>query len=299
MIISLAVIRMIRLSVNVLESTITLLEWIDTYHFSSMSDIVYSKIASISAEDIFNFASECGWVSENESIPFLTRRGYDLLNLQKQGVANDIKKQMLADYVLKASPIWSNRIPYGRSEAAIFMTKDEKVCFVEAGLLSERLCPGVINWWDTIANRIRERSYGVKNDIGRIGEMNTIKYERIRTEFEPKWMAVESNLVGYDVKSQQSKDDPTALLIEVKTSNLALSEACFHVTSNEWSVALTCTAYVFHLWCLHGDQKLLAVITPDEVYPYIPTNNLEGEWESTSIPFSCFKNKFVDSIERV
>ena len=112
-------------------------------------------------------------------------------------------------------------------------------------------------------------------------------------------MAVESNLVGYDVKSQQSKDDPAVLLIEVKTSNLALSEACFHVTSNELSVALTSIAYVFHLWCLHGDKKLLAIITPSEVYPYIPTNNLDGEWESTSIPFWCFKNKFVDSVKRV
>lgn len=107
-------------------------------------------------------------------------------------------------------------------------------------------------------------------------------------------MSVESNLAGYDIKSRMGKDNPNVLLIEVKASTFALSQAAFHVTSHEWGVALTSAAYVFHLWCLHGNEKMLATISPNDIQPYIPTNNLNGEWESTRIPFSCFINKFTE-----
>ena len=292
--ISLVVIRMIRLSVNTLTSAMALLKRLETYHFSSLSELAYSKIASISAEDIFVFSHNCGWVYEDESAPALTKRGVELLRLQEQGLHIDLKRQMLMDYVLKAAPIWSNRIPYGRREATIFMSKDEKACFSEAGLLSDRLDTGIIGWWDTLANHIRVQGQQVKNDTGRIGERNTIKYERVRTDSEPIWTSVDSNLAGYDIKSRLDKDNLDVLLIEVKASTLTLSQAVFYVTSYEWSVALTSTAYVFHLWCLSGNKKLLAVISPNDVQPYIPTNNLEGEWESAKIPFSCFESKFVE-----
>lgn len=201
---------------------------------------------------------------------------------------------MLKDYVIQLAPIWTNRIPYGRREAAIFMSKDERACFSEAKLLSPQLDSGVIDWWDTIANKIRMQAQQVNNDTGRIGERNSMKYERLRTDSEPIWMSVDSNLAGYDIKSKLSKDNPDALLIEVKASTSALDQAAFHVTSHEWRVAFTSAAYVFHVWCLLGNKKLLAIISPMDVQPYIPTNNLEGEWESAKIPFSCFESKFIE-----
>lgn len=285
---------MIRLSMNVLASALALLNRIETYTFSSLSELAYSKIASISAEDIFAFSSNCGWVSENENELALTKRGTGLLRLQTQGLLVDLKRQMLTDYVLKCAPIWSNRIPYGRREASIFMYKDEKACFADAGLLSDKLNPGIIGWWDTIAIQIRTQTQQAKSETGRLGERNTIKYERNRTNSDPVWMSIDSNLAGYDIKSQMSKDNSGPLLIEVKASTFALGQAEFHITSHEWNVALTSRAYVFHLWCLFGNKKMLAIISPSDVMPYIPTNNLEGQWESANIPFSCFENKFVE-----
>lgn len=107
-------------------------------------------------------------------------------------------------------------------------------------------------------------------------------------------MSIDSNLAGYDIKSRVSEDSSDILLIEVKASTYALGQAVFHVTSHEWNVALTSRAYVFHLWCLSDSKKMLAVISPDELLPYIPTNNLEGQWESAQIPFSCFEGQFVE-----
>lgn len=285
---------MIRLSVNVLTSAMTLLQRLETYRFSSLSELAYSKIASIGAEDIFDFSHSCGWVCGDEEAPILTRRGEELLHLQERGLLIDLRRQMLMDYVISAAPIWSDRIPYGRREASIFMSKDENACFTEAGLLSPKLDPGIVDWWDTIANQIRTQAQQAKMKTGRIGEKNSIKYERARTDSEPIWMSIDSNLAGYDIMSRMSRDNPGALLIEVKASSSALDQAVFHVTSHEWGLALTSTAYVFHLWCLPGNKKLLAVISPRDVRPYVPTNNLEGEWESTKIPFSCFESKFTE-----
>ncbi|WP_394967535.1 protein NO VEIN domain-containing protein [Candidatus Allofournierella merdipullorum] len=101
-------------------------------------------------------------------------------------------------------------------------------------------------------------------------------------------------LAGYDVRSKISSDDHSALLIEVKTSTSSLEQAYFHVTSHEWKVAQTSLAYVFHLWCLSGKKRLLAIISPEDIFPYIPTNNLSGEWESAKIPFLSFKSSFVE-----
>ena len=233
---------MIRLSINVITSAVLLLHRLESYRFSSLTELAYTKISSINVEDLFDFSQNCGWVCVNENAPTLTLRGKGILNLHNQGLNNDLKRTMLMDYVLTVSPIWSNRIPYGRSEAAIFMTKDEKACFAEAGLLSDRLDSSVIEWWDAVANKVRAKAQQVQSDTGRIGERNTIKYEQERTNSEPKWMSVESNLAGYDVRSKISSDDPSALLIEVKTSTSSLEQAYFHVTSHEWKVAQTSLA---------------------------------------------------------
>ncbi len=285
---------MIRLSVNVISSAILLLQRLENYRFSSLTELTYTKITSLNAEDLFEFSQNCGWVCENETMPAITSRGKGILNLYDQGLHIGLKRTMLMDYVLTVSPIWANRIPYGRSEAAIFMTKDEKACFSEAGLLSERLDPGIVEWWDTVADKIRAKTQQEQNDTGRIGERNTIQYERDRTSFEPKWMSVDSNLAGYDIQSKVSSDDQSALLIEVKTSTSSLEQAYFHVTSHEWAVAQASSAYVFHLWCLSGKKRLLAIISPEDIFSYIPTNNLSGEWESAKIPFSSFKRNFVE-----
>lgn len=285
---------MIRLSINVITSAVLLLHRLESYRFPSLTELAYTKVSSINVEDLFDFSQNCGWVCVNENSLTLTLRGKGILNLHNQGLNKELKRTMLMDYVLTVSPIWSNRTPYGRSEAAIFMTKDEKACFAEAGLLSDRLDSSVIEWWDTVANKVRAKAQQAQSDKGRIGEKNTIKYEQERTNSEPKWMSVESNLAGYDVRSKISSEDHSALLIEVKTSTSSLEQAYFYVTSHEWKVAQTSLAYVFHLWCLSGKKRLLAIISPEDIFPYIPTNNLSGEWESVKIPFFSFKSNFVE-----
>ncbi len=289
---------MLRLSANVISSAILLLHRLESYHFSSLTELAYAKISFINVEDVFDFSQGCGWVCKRGNAPVVTSRGKEILNLYHQGLNIELKRLMLTDYIIKMSPVWSARVPYGRSEAAIFMTNDERACFSEAGLLAERLDYSIVEWWDAVANRLRARDQQRRSDIGRIGETNSIRYERKRTNSDPKWMSVDSNLVGYDIQSKLSVDDDRTLLIEVKTSTTPLDQSMFHVTSHEWNVALTSPAYVFHLWHLIGDKKFLAIVSPDDINPYIPDNNLTGEWENVKIPFSSFKDKFFELKQR-
>ena len=151
---------------------------------------------------------------------------------------------MLADYVLKTAPIWSNRIPYGRREATIFMSKDEKACFADAGLLSDHLDTGIITWWDTIATKIRTQDQQAKNETGRLGERNTIKYERNRTNSEPIWMSIDSNLAGYDIKSRVSEDSghithrSKSIHIRLRASGISCNISRVECRANEQSICV-------------------------------------------------------------
>lgn len=85
------------------------------------------------------------------------------------------------------------------------------------------------------------------NTTCREGERLTIEYETKRTGREPKWISVESNMDGYDVLSVISPMDKQLLSIEVTASKSGLKEY-FHLTPNEWMLALKTNRHLFHLW---------------------------------------------------
>ena len=284
---------MIRLSVNVLTSAVILLKRMTIYPFSSVSELSQSRASQIDTEDILSFVCDCRWAEiDTNGRPILTTQGYAIVSLNNN--YTEYLRLMLADYIINIIPIWGNRIPYGRSEAAIFMTKDEKACFYEANLLKKQPDAEVVSWWDKISDDLRAKDNEHKTVIGRQGEQYSINYERERTSVEPNWVSIDSNLSGYDIRSQIGKSDSRPMLIEVKTSLEKLDNAYFHITSREWLTAQASGSYMFYLWCLYGAKRKLAIISPYLVKPYIPTNNQSGEWESVKIPFSCFRKEFKE-----
>lgn len=50
-------------------------------------------------------------------------------------------------------------------------------------------------------------------------------------------MSLDSNLLGYDVLSQISTQNPEKLLIETKTSDMSMDTAYCHISINEWKTA--------------------------------------------------------------
>lgn len=201
---------------------------------------------------------------------------------------------MLADYVMNVNPAWAKRIPYGRKESFIFMSKDEQACFYEAGLMNDEPDNRDIKWWDQIANYIRSQDDLFRNETARKGELYTVLYESNRTVKKPQWISIDSNLTGYDVISCVSKDNKARLLIEVKCSELSINNAEFYITAHEWHTACNSSNFLFYLWCLYDNKKQLAIVKPSTILPYIPTNNETGKWQTVRILFNSFKQMFTE-----
>lgn len=290
-----AVIQMLRLSVNVLNAMVTLLRRIEKFGPSPKSEIIWSSIEDVDGELLIELGQKCKWICLDESEKVcLCDDGKQLLSLLHNDLSYNTYRKLLGDYVQIVFPSWAGRIPYGRSEASILMTKDERACFYEAGLLSDNPDPGVVSWWDKLSDFIRKEADDLKNQTGRIGERATLSYEKNRTLRPPQWVSIESNLCGYDIKSQVSESDPSPLLIEVKATTSPVERAFFHITDREWNVAQASAAYRIYLWCFAAGKKKLAVLDAAEVSQFIPDNHLSGRWELVRIPFSDFKTKFVE-----
>lgn len=285
---------MIRLSMNVVSASFSLLRIIGSEGETPYIEVhsLY-RISDIDVDDLIEMLTFSRLVVKRNETLMLSDSGEKILKNIKDNYENCIRI-FLNKYILHIGPIWSKRIPYGRCEAATFITKDEKSCFFEAGLFSEEPDYDVVLWWDELSEHIRKRADSLKNETGRSGEQYTIAYEKERVGKRPMWKSVDSNLLGYDVLSVSSKEDNSPLLIEVKASTEDMEHAYFHISANEWRVANHAKKYAFYLWHLRNGKKSMAIIRPDEMNPYIPENKESGEWESVIIPFDCFSDKFTE-----
>ena len=284
---------MIRLSVDVIWSSHALLKRISEYSIRTAEDIYIKNLSPVSVDTLMDLAVTCRWIARNNDLFVLSKQGQTLVNTKE---FSERAKIILSDYICYVTPAWARRIPYGRQEAFIFMTKDEQACFYEAGLMDENPGNTVIGWWDQISSFLRRIEEDRKIEIGRKGEQLTILYEQKRTGRDPQWISLDSNLSGYDVISQQTQDDPSALLIEVKSSEKSIATADFFVSVNEWHTASNTENYKFYLWCFYGGKKQLAIIQPRQLFQYIPTNNKSGKWQMVRIPFASFSEAFKEIV---
>lgn len=282
---------MIRLSVDILWSTRLLLKRIIEYNLNCVDDIYLPSVSSVNLDVLLDLAESCNWISIEESHIAVGERACEIL---KSSDFSDQARIMLADYVMNVNPAWAKRIPYGRKESFIFMSKDEQACFYEAGLMNDEPDNRDIKWWDQIANYIRSQDDLFRNETARKGELYTVLYESNRTGKKPQWISIDSNLTGYDVISCVSKDNKARLLIEVKCSELSINNAEFYITAHEWHTACNSSNFLFYLWCLYDNKKQLAIVKPSTILPYIPTNNETGKWQTVRILFNSFKQMFTE-----
>lgn len=202
-------------------------------------------------------------------------------------------RTMLVDYIDVEQPPWLQLIPYGRRETLLQAPASIRQVFVEAGLAYGDDYE-TVEFWDGLAARARGLRDGALLEIGRRGERMTLQYERIRTGAEPKWIALESSSDGYDVLSRVSISDTRRMTIEVKASEQGSDFASFHLTRNEWETALASMAHRFHLWSLTAPLPQLTVVTVAQMKAHVPDDAGAGLWEMVKIPFSAFRDSFVN-----
>jgi hypothetical protein len=243
------------------------------------------------AEGVLALATRCGWIGINEQLGLdVTDMGRKVQSLHG---AEAKLRQQIRDFIQAVQPPWAKLIPAGRAEALPFMPSPARQCFYEAELDKEPPCDEVVAWWDELASAARGRAADYLAEVGRAGERCSIAYEEGRVGRRPAWHSIESNKSGYDLLSITEAAAPDDLQIEVKASERPISFAAFHVSRNEWEVAQASERYVFHLWSLAPSGKRLAIVSPTEVVPHIPTENGDGKWENAVIPFRAFEGAFM------
>lgn len=251
----------------------------------------------INKEAALQLACQCEWlIVIDESTYKLTPFGEKLLTgFYDMNISEGLYREILFHYITACKPIWARKIPFGRTVAYRIMSDEEQACMRKAGLMRDPVSRDEVDWWDSLAKIQRAEIEQQKEDTGRAGEELTIEFEKNRTEVNPIWESINSNLAGYDILSQVSRTDTSQILIEVKSSGKELDSASFFITHHEWdfaSAGCNMDRYYFYLWLL-GKTNFLAIVPSAEIKKHIPLESGQGEWSETIIPFSAFKDCFV------
>lgn len=250
----------------------------------------FAYLGGIPGAKVIETAQSLKWLRSNEEgIATISPSGLRLLTLSGY---EPMLRQALLDYIDVERPAWMQNATYGRKKVLSFAGAEIAQVFVEAGL-THGVEDDVVAFWDALAARVRGQKKDRLIEIGRIGERLTIAHEETRTGRKPKWVAIDNNEDGYDVLSIVDAADSRSLSIEVKTSTLGIAGA-FHLTRNEWDRSQEVTNHIFHLWDMHDKcYTALAVVSPQELQPHIPSDCGSGRWESVEIPFAAYKQLFA------
>lgn len=257
----------------------------------------FRRILVCPPQVVLNLAQQCRWIEfRGDGVVILSRRGGYLCDIPSYKLR---LREQLSDYITSAQPPWARLIPRGREELIQYASVDCAQLFREAGLLEKPPSHDVVDWWDRIGDVLRRVLSSGRIETGRIGERLSIDYERNRTGRDPTWQSVESNLSGFDVLSTVSPSDRSPLRIEVKASKETLKSASFFISRNEWCVASSSGAHVFHLWSL-GNRLTpqLAVVSVQAIVPHIPQDRGCGKWRKSAIAFVTFEQGFVTQSKR-
>lgn len=246
-------------------------------------ETTFKRFSLARPEDILEVVTKCNWIDlQPDGFCRVTEKGKNML---KSSPEESLRMQ-ICDLIFVDQPAWAAKIPNGREEAAKFFPPEVTQCFKEAGLLKS-WDEEVVTWWDELAIATRSTKSTLALVTGRKAERLTMLHEKKRTGITPHWQSLDSNFSGYDILSQVDKHDSSPKKIEVKGTILSVKEAYFTLSRNEWETAENSNNYEIHLWCLKGDPRLIE-ITFDEVKTHIPTDNGQGKWETTRIPFKIF-----------
>lgn len=199
----------------------------------------------------------------------------------------------LHQVLLMELPEWAKLITLGRGrfikrlKAAEY--RDVRSLFRQAKLLDDPPSIEDVEWWDAVQAHVRQNIDADKMKRAREAELLTISYERDRLAklglpYQPVWMAIDDNTVGYDVLSFNAGHfGPLNKLIEVKSS--IASPLRFYLTRNEWEQAEKFgEAYVFHVWDMQKKPPALYELSVADVSLHVPTDNADGKWSTVVIP---------------
>ncbi len=195
---------------------------------------------------------------------------------------------MLRILTIETRPLWSLGISRGRWWVRQAVSDDVSQCLSYAGLLDETPGKDAVDWWDDLAAIVRTEEGLAQVERGREGEFLTIRYESDRLaklglgNRQPRWIAVEDNLAGFDVLSwdRDASGSVHEFRIEVKAYS---SAARFFLSRNEWNTANRFAPwFAVYLWNLAagGPPTILSV---GDLDVNVPVDRGRGAWQAVEI----------------
>lgn len=284
---------MVDLSPGLVGAAIYLIPLLSQYSLFSRTELTNSSpfIQGARIYDVLEFSELCGLLEIRGDQIQLTKLGAKFTGQEYSPIES--KRALLYHYIVSAKPSWASLLTKGRMESFPLFHEDVKTCFSDAGLM-DKPTREVVLWWDSISNIAYGQKSKFKNSIGRYGELLTLEYETQRTGRPSKWQAIESNLSGYDILSVVDQNDSDPLLIEVKASQSLFASSLAYITRHEWEIAKRSTHYYFYFWSIYNEHSKLAILSKDDISVHIPQNIGKGHWETFSLNFSAFKNRFFE-----
>lgn len=181
-------------------------------------------------------------------------------------------------------PIWERLAPAGRNHVLQAVGVNGTQCLRAAGLLDTST--RATDWWDALATAHRGERDARLLAQGRKGERLSLDYEKARLQHEgilrePVWIAIDDNMVGYDILSFARHDGAEVnRLIEVKTTQA--NPPRMLLSRNEWETAQRFgSTFQFHLWTLPAGN--LTILSIEDVRPHIPADHGKGKWKTIEI----------------
>jgi hypothetical protein len=271
------------LSVGVLYSCQDFLELCVEQPFTldAVRESFTGRFSVASFDAVLGCLRECGWITFDECGRFLvTSAGAQITCAGSRQAALQFQ---VRDYIDSTKPTWSGLISQGREEAMSYFPTDVSQVFKEAGLAGN-YDDEVVAWWDSAALIARGRLSDLLTQIGRTGERLSREFEFNRTGQLPKWVAVDSNLAGYDLLSVVSREDDRPLRIEVKATSQTDKSASFFLSRGEWDCASSHGDHVFHFWRLKP-QPRVTVVGKASMASHIPRDFGSGAWKQVKVSF--------------
>ena len=285
---------MVEISPGIVGATLYLLDVLKRYQIDFSKEFVCANpfLQNTKTTDVLAFAAGCGLTASRQDAVVLTEFGSlltcpDISELER-------KRILLREYIRSSRPAWASLLTKGRMESLPLFRDDVKACFLDAGLMETPPPGDVVKWWDDVSNILYGRKNHARTGIGRHGEWLTLHFEKSRTGKAAGWLSIESNQLGYDILSVIAPQHTAPLLIEVKTSNTVFSSSLAYITRHEWEIAQRSLNYQFYFWSIYHDSTRLAILNTQDIQPHIPLNTGDGHWETVSLHYSTFQEKFVD-----
>lgn len=274
---------------GVLYRSCTLIELLDANPQTEaeiLRSFQYETYRNVRVEDVIGVLRFASWVVDGEDERLLATdegremlaAGSDMLRMRRQ-----IEKLLEL-----TEPDWAASAVQGRKAMLNYVDANVRQCFKEAGL-AEAHDTDVVEWWDRLAAKYRGVGSYQYAEIGRRGERLSCEWEFSRTGTWPDWIALEHSEAGYDVVSRVTREDDSALVIEVKTTTQDWASAVFFMSRHEWDVLRRRPNSLIHLWCVHGFSPRRAKVTIEQLEHHVPRDSGHGKWKKFCCPFGEFE----------